>query len=119
GEVGEERMMAGMINNIANAYNYLEQPVRAREELATAFQIIERKPDDRYSAAMLATMGGTYLRERDPAAVGYFKQSLHLHRRLANRSMEAEALRLIGDSFASTADYQSALTYYRQAIDIQ
>jgi tetratricopeptide (TPR) repeat protein len=117
-EMGEFRLVACLINNVADAYNFLGEPEVARTHLRRVMALLREHPHPRDEACALSTLGEAYLREGDPEALHYLERALALHRQFGDRRLEAVTLTIIAQVLRLRGEYARALACLDQAMRI-
>jgi tetratricopeptide (TPR) repeat protein len=104
---------------LANAYESKGDYPKALECLNNTYEFVKSKNDPSSELMFNQHMGLVYLRIKQPAkARPYFERNLAYLRKIKNYRNEAISLTNIGHTFYEEKNYEKALEYYQNALEL-
>ena len=117
--VGDQKMIAGVLNNMSAIYADQCNYTKALDCLFKALKITEQNGDKVSNKNSLSIIGNVYFQENDyPKALEYYFRSLKISEEIGNKDGIAANMNGIGNVYATQKDYPKALEYYNKDLEI-
>lgn len=116
-QLGDQRLEASILNNMASAYLELGHPAQALIQMETSLRLHRQLGNRDGEALLLNNLGEVYFRSgQTKVAREHFEAALTISRELGDRSGEAGTLVNLGKMHSHRGELQRALSIYQQAL---